>query len=150
MISTTLSKNVFTPTILTRSFTATTLRYSRWSDLVDKTKEQHQIQEISADKLRSNLSEPVLIDVREADEWKTGKLPGAVCIPRGIIELKVEKVVAPESDQPIVLYCAGGLRSVMVAASLVEMGYKKENIKSLKGGYGTWITKGYPVVSHDE
>lgn len=62
----------------------------------------------------------------------------------------MEKVVSPNSDQPIVLYCAGGLRSVMAAASLVGMGYKKENIKSLKGGFGAWNKKGYSVVSHNE
>ncbi|CAO3594103.1 unnamed protein product [Absidia cylindrospora] len=109
---------------------------------------------ITADELHAQLGgqtpAPVLIDVREAEEWKGGKLPQAVCLPRGITELKVEKVVSPDSDQPIVVYCAGGLRSVMTAASLIGMGYKKENIKSLIGGFGTWNKKGYTVVSHDD
>ncbi|KAI8093855.1 rhodanese-like protein [Halteromyces radiatus] len=123
---------------------------SRWIDHVKNTKEQYGVQEITADELQAALQEkdtaPVLIDVRETDEWKTGKLPTAVGLPRGILELKVENVVSPDSQRPIVLYCAGGLRSIMTAASLIGMGYNKENIKSLTGGFGSWAKKGYTVV----
>ncbi|ORX54045.1 Rhodanese-like protein [Hesseltinella vesiculosa] len=90
---------------------------------------------------------PLVIDVRETDEVSQGKIPSAVSVPRGILELKIEKLVTPESDRPLVLYCAGGLRSIMAASSLVGMGYDKSKIRSLQGGYGAWVKQGFSVES---
>jgi sulfur-carrier protein adenylyltransferase/sulfurtransferase len=57
---------------------------------------------------------PVLIDVREKDEWMEGFIPGAQWIPRGFLELRIEDKV-PERDAAVVLYCAGGTRSALAA-----------------------------------
>jgi rhodanese-related sulfurtransferase len=61
------------------------------------------------------------------------------------LELRIEKVVNVDSNRPIVLYCAGGLRSVMAAEALQRMGYDNEKIKSLHGGFELWLKDGYDV-----
>lgn len=82
---------------------------------------------------------PVLIDVREADEHATGIIAGAIHIPRGFLELRVEKAVA-DRDAPVVVYCAGGTRSLLAARSLGELGYT--NVRSLAGGFTGWKRNG--------
>ena len=79
-----------------------------------------------------NGAGPILIDVREKDEWTEGFIPGAQWIPRGFLELRIEDQV-PERSSEIVLYCAGGTRSALAARSLAELGYT--NVKSMAGGF---------------
>lgn len=75
---------------------------------------------------------PLLIDVREPNEWNAGHIPGAIHIPRGILEFKISEV-APDRSTPLVLYCRSGGRSSMSAHQLIGMGYS--NVKNLEGGY---------------
>ena len=82
---------------------------------------------------------PVLIDVREKDEWMEGFIPGAQWIPRGFLELRIEDKV-PEKDAAVVLYCAGGTRSALAARSLADLGYT--NVASLEGGFSAWKRAG--------
>ena len=84
---------------------------------------------------------PALIDVREPDEHAQGTIPGAVHIPRGFLELRIEKAVV-DREAPIVLYCAAGTRSVLAVRSLVELGYT--NVRSLTGGFNGWKKAGLP------
>jgi molybdopterin/thiamine biosynthesis adenylyltransferase/rhodanese-related sulfurtransferase len=83
------------------------------------------------------------LDVREKDEYREGHLEGAVSLPRGFLELKVETTV-PEKTTPIIAYCAGGTRSLLAAKALKEMGY--QSVVSMAGGYGAWKTAGYKWV----
>jgi adenylyltransferase/sulfurtransferase len=87
---------------------------------------------------------PALIDVRERDEWEEGKIPGAVHVPRGFLESRIEQVV-PDRDTPIVVYCAGGSRSAFAAKTLGELGYT--SVSSLAGGYTEWKRAGFPWES---
>jgi len=87
--------------------------------------------------------EIVLVDVREKHEWNEGHIPGAIHVPRGYLELQVEEAV-PDKDKTVVLYCAGGVRSLMAGATLQQMGYK--NVVSMAGGFGTWKGNGYSFV----
>ena len=87
--------------------------------------------------------EIVLVDVREKHEWNEGHIPGAVHVPRGYLELQVEEAV-PDKDKTVVLYCAGGVRSLMAGATLQQMGYK--NVVSMAGGFGAWKGNGYSFV----
>lgn len=80
-----------------------------------------------------------LIDVREPDEVQKGTIHGAVAIPRGILEMNVEKVTT-DKDRKIVLYCAGGNRSALAAQALQRLGFR--NVLSLAGGYGGWKESG--------
>src|SRR3989449_10591779 len=85
------------------------------------------------DASRNSTAKPVVIDVREQDEVEQGIIPGAIHIPRGYLESRVEQYV-PDYDTPVVAYCAGGNRSAFAAETLQQMGYK--NGTSLKGGFG--------------
>lgn len=84
----------------------------------------------------------VLIDVREGDEHQEGFIPGALWIPRGKLELRIEDAV-PDRGADIVLYCAGGNRSALAARTLGELGYTR--VRSLAGGYGAWKRAGLPT-----
>jgi molybdopterin/thiamine biosynthesis adenylyltransferase/rhodanese-related sulfurtransferase len=86
-----------------------------------------------------NGAGPILIDVREKDEWSEGFIPGARWIPRGFLELRIEDQI-PELSSEIVLYCAGGNRSALAARSLAELGYT--NVKSMAGGFSAWKRAG--------
>jgi len=95
-------------------------------------------QEVEA-RLRSETA-PVLIDVREPDETAQGAIPGALEIPRGWLELRVEGKV-PDHDQPVVVYCAGGTRSALAAKALTDMGYR--DVASMSGGFNAWKEAGF-------
>lgn len=82
-----------------------------------------------------------LIDVREQDEFDQGAIPGSIHIPRGYLEMRVENSV-PDRDTPIVVYCAGGTRSLFGAETLQHLGYT--NVQSLAGGFNGWKTAGLP------
>ncbi|MBX3161480.1 MAG: molybdopterin-synthase adenylyltransferase MoeB [Deltaproteobacteria bacterium] len=84
---------------------------------------------------------PALIDVREPDENAQGMIPGTTHIPRGFLELRIERAV-PDREAPVVVYCASGTRSVLAARSLVELGYT--NVRSLAGGFTGWKRAGLP------
>ncbi len=86
-----------------------------------------------------NGAGPVLIDVREKDEWLEGFIPGARSIPRGFLELRIEDQV-PEKTSDVILYCAGGTRSALAARSLADLGYS--NVKSMAGGFSAWKRAG--------
>jgi adenylyltransferase/sulfurtransferase len=76
-----------------------------------------------------------LVDVRERDEQARGMIPGAVPIPRGVVERDIDQATTNKA-QPIVIYCAGGGRSALAALNLKHMGF--QNVMSLAGGYGAW------------
>jgi len=83
-----------------------------------------QVREIGPQELWEQLARgdrPIVVDVREQDEYAQGYIAGAIHIPRGFLELRIEDVTA-DRDRPIVLYCAGGVRSALAAKSLREMG----------------------------
>ncbi|MBR9727455.1 rhodanese-like domain-containing protein [Shewanella intestini] len=77
----------------------------------------------------------LLIDIREDHEWQQGFIPQAVHLGRGIIERDIERLY-PDKNQPMVLYCGGGHRSVMSAYHLQLMGYRA--VYSLIGGFKAW------------
>jgi molybdopterin/thiamine biosynthesis adenylyltransferase/rhodanese-related sulfurtransferase len=115
-----------------------------YNDLLKKTKDQ--IQETkpveAAEFLKSNR-QARLLDVREKNEWDDGYVPGATHLPRGFLESRVEESV-PDKETPLVVYCAGGMRSAFAAKTLQEMGYT--NVLSVAGGYGAWKNAGLPTV----
>jgi molybdopterin/thiamine biosynthesis adenylyltransferase/rhodanese-related sulfurtransferase len=91
--------------------------------------------------LEDRRQRTAVIDVREPDEHAQGMIPGTVYIPRGFLELRIEASV-PDRATPIVVYCAGGTRSVLAARSLSELGYT--NVRSLAGGFSGWKRVGLP------
>ena len=82
-----------------------------------------------------------LADVREKNEWDEGHLPGAAFVPKSYLEQWAEDRL-PNKDKPTILYCAGGVRSVMAADTLQQLGYT--NVISMTGGYNRWKDSGLP------
>ncbi|MFN2549547.1 MAG: molybdopterin-synthase adenylyltransferase MoeB [Myxococcales bacterium] len=101
-----------------------------------------QVPEVTPAELARQASKPVVVDVREKQETDQGILPGAKVVPRGYLELRIEEAV-PDHDADIVLYCAGGTRSLLAARTLQDMGYSR--VRSMAGGYGAWKDAGLPV-----
>jgi rhodanese-related sulfurtransferase len=89
----------------------------------------------------------VLIDVRERHEYESGHLPGAIHISKGYIEVLLEERV-PDRQTPITLYCAGGVRSLLAAESVMRLGYV--NVESMAEGVGGWKANGYELVREDK
>src|SRR5437868_1480768 len=118
------------------------------ADAVSKTQllqtARSRVPEITPAELAREVSsrKPILVDVREKDEMDAGVLPGARKVPRGFLELRIEETV-PDRDADVVLYCAGGTRSLLAGRTLQEMGYTR--VRSLAGGYGAWKSAGLPV-----
>jgi sulfur-carrier protein adenylyltransferase/sulfurtransferase len=86
----------------------------------------------------------VALDVREPDEFGQGALRGAVHIPRGFLEIQVAGRI-PDHDAPIVVYCAGGVRSAFAAQTLAQLGYT--DVVSMTGGFNRWKDEGLPWES---
>jgi len=85
----------------------------------------------------------VLIDVRDPDEYRDGYIEPAVNISRGFLEFRVASAAA-DPNVPIVLYCQTGLRSVLAAKALKELGFT--NVTNLAGGYQRWVQSGLPIA----
>jgi len=86
----------------------------------------------------------VVLDVREPDEYEQGAIPGALHIPRGHLEGQIESRLS-DHDAPVVVYCAGGVRSAFAAKTLDELGYS--DVVSMAGGFGRWKDEGRPWVT---
>jgi molybdopterin/thiamine biosynthesis adenylyltransferase/rhodanese-related sulfurtransferase len=84
----------------------------------------------------------ILVDVREADEYRQGHLDGAIHLPRGFLELRAEQVL-PDRSARIVACSTSGVRSLLAADTLRRMGYA--NAVSLRGGYEAWLAAGHAV-----
>jgi sulfur-carrier protein adenylyltransferase/sulfurtransferase len=114
-----------------------------YRDLLQQVKSE--IEEVDAPQARELLESPeppLIVDVREPDEWTEGHIPGAVHVPRGFLESRIEQS-APDRSRPVVVYCAGGARSAFAAKTLEDLGY--ENVVSLAGGFTDWKRNGFPV-----
>ncbi|HEY6017840.1 MAG TPA: molybdopterin-synthase adenylyltransferase MoeB [Gaiellaceae bacterium] len=113
-----------------------------YRDLLQQTRAE--ISEIDAPEGASLLGDGTLfVDVRERDEWEEGHIPGAVHVPRGYLESRIEQL-APDHGQPIVVYCAGGSRSAFATKTMQELGYT--NVVNLAGGYTDWKRNGFETV----
>lgn len=108
-----------------------------YRDLVDEAKQR--IDEILPEELEPALDRKVVIDVREVGEHAQGAIPGALLLPRGLLERDIGGIV-PDTEQEIVVYCAGGSRSALAALTLKTMGY--QNLASLAGGFDRWKAEG--------
>jgi rhodanese-related sulfurtransferase len=93
-------------------------------------------------RLASSDQKPLLIDIREDNEWAAGHASGALHLGKGIIERDIETVV-PDKDATMVLYCGGGYRSALAADALQKMGYR--NVISLDGGWRAYRESGLPL-----
>jgi len=113
-------------------------------DLAADVRQAGRVGELTTDQLAEMRREqaPIVIDVREPDEWQQGILPAAYTIPRGVLERDIAKCVFQnrvdddQLDRPIVCYCGGGARSLLAADQLRKLGFQR--VYSLQGGYDAW------------
>lgn len=101
---------------------------------------------MSMDEVKARLDRAthdlVLLDVREKEAFDRGHLPGAKHLPRGQLELRVDKEL-PDPNARILAYCQLGRVSTLAAATLRTMGFQRA--VALDGGYDAWVTAGYPT-----
>jgi len=105
-----------------------------------------RITEVHVDDVHKILPEnPVIVDVREPGEYLAGHLPGAVNIPRGVLEFQITGYLQ-ERDQagPVFLYCRSGGRGALSTDVLQQMGY--EEACNMSGGFEAWTRAGLPVT----
>jgi molybdopterin/thiamine biosynthesis adenylyltransferase/rhodanese-related sulfurtransferase len=103
------------------------------------------VPEVSPEEAKARLAagKPVaLLDVREREEYRQGYIPGAVSLPRGFLEMRVEEAV-PDKNTPVIAYCQGGTRSLLAGRILRELGYR--DVVSMRGGFGAWKNQGLPI-----
>src|SRR5918911_1300913 len=119
------------------------------AEIIRKIKEQ--IREVDPREVHDHLhsangngsAPPVIVDVREQHEYEDAHLPGAIHVPRGHLESRIEGKVGDKS-RPVILYCASGQRSALAANTLQELlGY--EDVASMTGGITLWKDRGYEV-----
>lgn len=111
-------------------------------DLVVEAKAK--ITEINTADAQTLLGKRIVIDVREYDEYAAGHLPGAINIPRGVLEFKIGMV--PEcanKSSAFLIYCRTSGRAALSAVQLQKIGY--ENIVSMSGGFEAWNHEGRPT-----
>lgn len=113
-------------------------------DLVKAAKEH--IHEVPLDQAADAVAAAdVLIDVREPEEYALGHLPGAINLPRGLLEFKLSGSPSLERrDLAVVLYCKNSGRAALSALSMQAMGYLR--VQSIAGGFDAWAEAGNPVV----
>jgi molybdopterin/thiamine biosynthesis adenylyltransferase/rhodanese-related sulfurtransferase len=101
-----------------------------------------EIREVDPEGAASLIADgAAVLDVREPDEYQAGALDRAVHIPRGHLESQVENRLT-DKETPLVVYCAGGVRSAFAARTLQELGYT--DVVSMIGGFGRWKDEGRP------
>jgi molybdopterin/thiamine biosynthesis adenylyltransferase/rhodanese-related sulfurtransferase len=106
-----------------------------------------EIEEIStpeANELAGSMTPPLFLDIRNREEWEEGFIPGALWIPRGNLEGRIEGHL-PDRDRQVVVYCASGSRSAFAAKTLEELGYTR--VLNLAGGFVDWKRNGYDVAT---
>ena len=101
-----------------------------------------EIVEVSTEGAAEHMADGyIVLDVREPDEYQEGALADAIHIPRGHLEAQIENRI-PDKATPVVVYCAGGVRSAFAAKTMQELGY--ETVESMDGGFGRWKDEGRP------
>ena len=121
------------------------------SDLVAEARAK--IREVAPGAFHAAVADAVVIDVREPSEFETGHIPGAINIPRGVLEFQVDAhpAVANVSDpalshkeRALVLVCRTGGRAALSALNLQRLGFA--DVRSIAGGVVAWDEAGLPLV----
>lgn len=112
---------------------------------------QKQVKTIGMEEYRNLVENPgsaLIVDVREPHEYAAGHVPGAINIPRGVLEFKIWSHVGfpanPEMDRPLILQCQSGNRASLAAQSLEDLGFTRPTavVMSLED----WQKAGHPFV----
>lgn len=111
-------------------------------DLVVEAKSQ--IKEVTCEEAMSLLGKRVVLDVREYDEFSAGHLPGAINIPRGVLEFKIGMVPeAADRQSALLVYCRTSGRAALSVVQLQRLGYN--DVISMSGGFEQWNSEQRPI-----
>jgi len=112
---------------------------------------QKQIKTIGMEEYRKVVESPgtaLIVDVREPQEYAAGHVPGAINIPRGVLEFQIWKQVgfptSTELDRPVILQCQSGNRASLAAQSLEELGFTRTTAVVMS--LDDWQKAGNPIV----
>ncbi len=110
---------------------------------------KRHIREVDTHAAREMLGKALVLDVREPGEYAAGCLPGAVNIPRGVLEFKIDQppTFQGKQNEDILVYCLSGGRSALAVEALQKLGWSRA--VSLAGGFAAWRDAGERVVSPD-
>jgi molybdopterin/thiamine biosynthesis adenylyltransferase/rhodanese-related sulfurtransferase len=112
-----------------------------YSDLLREARSRvREVTPAETDLLREQ-GNVAIVDVREASEWEQGHLPDAIHLSKSYIEQQIEAAV-PDRSTPVILYCAGGIRSLFAGETLQDLGYT--DVASMSGGFQAWKSQGLP------
>lgn len=118
------------------------------ADLVAAARER--IRELSPQEAQAQLhsgTPPLLLDLREGNEYAQGHIREAISLPRGLLEFKLGELTDQHPAQPILVYCQSGGRAALAADQLQQMGYT--HVHSIAGGIQAWQEAGLPVATTD-
>lgn len=121
-----------------------------WREMVSEAKQQVTLVTVDeAKRLIESKRDTLVVDVREKDEYLQGHIKGALHIPRGVLEMAVDRTTPAydprfaDPSKTIIVHCAAGGRSAMVTLTMKIMGFT--NVCSMEGGYSGWEKAGYPI-----
>jgi glyoxylase-like metal-dependent hydrolase (beta-lactamase superfamily II) len=95
-----------------------------------------------AERIGANARDLVVVDLREKEAFEAGRIPGALHLPRGQLELRVDTAL-PDPTVRILTCCEFGKISILAAATLRDLGYVRA--AALDGGVKAWREAGYPM-----
>lgn len=110
-----------------------------------------RIQEVDPEWVANQAEGWRILDVRELDEFAAGHIPGSELAPRGFLEVYADlehpkrREDLADRSQKLILYCGGGHRSCLAAATLQDMGF--EHVRSMAGGWSRWNEEGRPTTT---
>jgi rhodanese-related sulfurtransferase len=111
---------------------------------------KHVVENLDVDMVAREIADGALVvDLREdAERRATGAIPGALHVPRGVLEFKADPaasthVVDLDQGRRTIVYCAVGGRSALAAVSLRGLGYT--DVAHLDGGFQAWLDAGRPT-----
>lgn len=106
-------------------------------------KARSKIHEVTPQDVASKMGKVLIVDVREPQEYADGHIPGAINIPRGVLEFRINQFPdLQDRNREIVLHCQGGGRSALATLAMQELGF--ENAVNLAGGFAAWNAAGLP------
>lgn len=107
-------------------------------------KARSKIHEVMPQDVAPKMGKVLIVDVREPEEYAAGHIPGAINIPRGVLEFRINQYPdLQDRDREIVMQCQGGGRSALATATMQDLGFKR--VVNLAGGFGAWNAAGLPT-----
>ena len=116
------------------------------AQLLDEAR--HEVPELTVQEARRVLEEcngsSALLDIREREATTLGYIRGATPVPESVLQMHAENVL-PDKEKPVLLYCGTGIRSLLTARILKDLGYTR--VSTILGGFNAWKDAGYEVIS---